>query len=264
MYSVFVENLKKFRAEYEMSQSEMAKYLGITRQAYNNYETGKRKPNYKVLVKIAGYFSISVESLVGNQPADLEPTETTSVFGHILQQLRENQDMTQTDLAKKLGLSKANVSKYESGIVEPNINTLLLLSNLFCVSIDFLLGNQRSAPALALSKTSSVFGHMLQQLRESMKFSQAALSKKLGVAQSTVGMWESGKREPDYDTLMQIANYFHVPVDYLLGNRLTADSENPNKSKDSSLTQKQIQAFLNEIQAAIDKLLKSLQKEDEV
>lgn len=60
-------------------------------------------------------------------------------FGKRLRQLRNEFNLTQTQLAEKISLSKANVSKYEADTVEPNLQTLRLLSNFFNVSIDYLL-----------------------------------------------------------------------------------------------------------------------------
>lgn len=60
-------------------------------------------------------------------------------FGSRLKDLRTSYKITQNQLAYKLGTSKSNISKYESGDVEPNINTLIMLSKYFHVSIDYLL-----------------------------------------------------------------------------------------------------------------------------
>lgn len=60
-------------------------------------------------------------------------------FGSRLRSLRVANDMTQSELAEKICLSKANVSKYETDQVEPNIETLTLLASLFDVSTDYLL-----------------------------------------------------------------------------------------------------------------------------
>lgn len=57
----------------------------------------------------------------------------------------------------------------------------------------------------------------LKQLRESTKTSQHQLAMVLGVSQSTVGMWESGKNLPSVTTLMELADYFGCTTDYLLG-----------------------------------------------
>lgn len=62
-----------------------------------------------------------------------------------------------------------------------------------------------------------MFQVRLKELREKAGLSQNALAKQLGFAQSTVGMWESGKNKPEYDTLTQIADFFNVSTDYLTG-----------------------------------------------
>lgn len=77
-----------------------------------------------------------------------------------------------------------------------------------------------------------MFQIRLKKLREDAGFTQAALSKKLGVSQGTIGNWESGTREPNLDTLQQIANYFHVSTDYLLGK---TDIPGPGYSDPSQL-----------------------------
>ena len=62
-------------------------------------------------------------------------------FGERVRNLRHGIGITQEQLAARLNLSKANVSKYESNAIEPNLDTLLALSKIFNVSIDYLLGN---------------------------------------------------------------------------------------------------------------------------
>ena len=57
----------------------------------------------------------------------------------------------------------------------------------------------------------------LKQLRAGKRISQFELSKALKISPSAVGMWEQGRREPDYEMLKRIADYFDVSADYLLG-----------------------------------------------
>ena len=61
------------------------------------------------------------------------------------------------------------------------------------------------------------FNEILKQLRNRDNLSQAELAQKLGVAKSTIGMYESGKREPDFETLESIADFFNVDMNFLLG-----------------------------------------------
>lgn len=74
-----------------------------------------------------------------------------------------------------------------------------------------------------------MFSLRLKELRENAGFSQRAFASKLGVSQSTVGMWESGQREPNFKTTEKIANYFNVSTDYLLG---ITDERNSSSDND--------------------------------
>ena len=65
------------------------------------------------------------------------------------------------------------------------------------------------------------FALKLKELREEKKLSQAQLAKELGVAVSSVGMWESTKRIPPAQRLQGIAEYFGVTVDELIGYEIT-------------------------------------------
>lgn len=72
------------------------------------------------------------------------------------------------------------------------------------------------------------FNDMLKYLRTREKMSQAELADKLGVSKSTVGMYELGKREPDFETLEAIADLFNVDMNFLLekaGSELSSKDE---------------------------------------
>ncbi len=56
--------------------------------------------------------------------------------------LRRKAGLTQAELAKKLHIKQYNISDYEIGRIEPNINTLINFAEVFNVSIDFLVGRK--------------------------------------------------------------------------------------------------------------------------
>lgn len=60
------------------------------------------------------------------------------------------------------------------------------------------------------------FKDELRSLRLQDGLSQAELAKHLKISRSTVSMYESGKREPDFETLEIIADFFNVNMDRLL------------------------------------------------
>ena len=61
------------------------------------------------------------------------------------------------------------------------------------------------------------FNDRLKELRQERKLTQEEFSKLTGISRSAIGMYESGKREPNFKTLELIADFFNVDMDYLLG-----------------------------------------------
>ena len=64
------------------------------------------------------------------------------IFSEKLQLIRKSQGMTQEDLAEKLDVSRQAVAKWESGQVYPDISNLIQISNLFNVTVDYLVRDQ--------------------------------------------------------------------------------------------------------------------------
>ena len=62
-----------------------------------------------------------------------------------IRDLREKGHMTQTALAKKLGITRSSVNAWEMGISVPSTQYLVELSYIFDVSTDYLLGLDRTA-----------------------------------------------------------------------------------------------------------------------
>ena len=57
----------------------------------------------------------------------------------------------------------------------------------------------------------------LRELRKKRKISQLKLATDLNMNQNTISRYENMEREADYKTLIKLANYFDVSIDYLLG-----------------------------------------------
>ena len=62
-----------------------------------------------------------------------------------------------------------------------------------------------------------LFKERLKELRTEKHLSQMQLAKLTGVSAGAIGFWETGKRIPSAETIITLANYFHVTTDYLLG-----------------------------------------------
>ncbi len=64
-------------------------------------------------------------------------------FKDILKSLRKEKNLTQEDLAKKINYSPVTISKWETGVKRPSIDSIKVLAKFFDVSADYLLDIDR-------------------------------------------------------------------------------------------------------------------------
>lgn len=62
---LFAQRVKELRKEKKKTQSEVAEYLGIKLRAYQYYESATYYPDVRGLIKLADYFAVSTDYLLG-------------------------------------------------------------------------------------------------------------------------------------------------------------------------------------------------------
>ena len=72
-----MNNLAFYRKKKGVSQQAVADYLGITRQAYWNYENAKREADYETLIKLAAFFETSIENLISEKEPPVQKETIT-------------------------------------------------------------------------------------------------------------------------------------------------------------------------------------------
>ena len=84
-------------------------------------------------------------------------------FGEVLRTLRKGRGMTQSELGAQIGLSKAVISKYETGLGYPSYDVLIRISQFFGVSTDYMLGvaGNKSMDISGLTETQADALHRL-------------------------------------------------------------------------------------------------------
>ena len=95
--------LKELREQRGISQTELANFLGVVRSTICQYEKGNRMPDSNILGKLADYFNVSVDYLLGR---DTVPEEKPQI--HIPEQYKDvlvsfeggADDLTQEDVDK--------------------------------------------------------------------------------------------------------------------------------------------------------------------
>ena len=59
------EVLRELREYHGYKQKDISTYLNITSQAYSNYETNKRTPDVEIMQKIARFYHVTIDTLIG-------------------------------------------------------------------------------------------------------------------------------------------------------------------------------------------------------
>ena len=72
---------------------------------------------------------------------------------------------------------------------------------------------------------SQLFSKRLVQLRKEKNLTQQQLSDLVGFSRNTYAQYETSRREPDFDTVQILANFFEVSIDYLVGNDFNTPKE---------------------------------------
>lgn len=83
-------------------------------------------------------------------------------------------------------------------------------------------------------------------LREKRGITQEQLANMVGISRAALSHYEKGRREPDYDTLSKIADFFKVSIDYLVGR-----TDNPQMVLDNGVGE-----FVDALELSNEEILK--------
>lgn len=90
------DRLKKLRKEKKLSQQELADKLGINRSTYARYETSTTEPDYETLRKLADFFGVTVDYILGRTNI---PNDQSSNTNNLKTWLRQsNTDLSEEEL----------------------------------------------------------------------------------------------------------------------------------------------------------------------
>lgn len=96
-----VKNLKKLRAEYGISQQQLADVIGVSQQSINKYENHNVESDIETLGAMADYFNVSIDYLVGHDNARSSDTDTAALL-RIFNLMSPKQKELYMDMGKTL------------------------------------------------------------------------------------------------------------------------------------------------------------------
>lgn len=112
-----------------------------------------------------------------------------------------------------------------------------------------------------------MLGDRIANLRKRRGLSQYEMADRLGFSRGKLANYEQGSRQPDYETLQKIADFFEVTTDYLLGrtdiqNKAKVDSENEQLDPELEIFFKEIKEDSKERQEQLKKIWQIIKNEN--
>lgn len=99
----------------------------------------------------------------------------------------------------------------------------------------------------------------LRKIRKLSGMTMKDLAERIGVSESAISQYENGKRQPGYETLIELSKIFNVSTDYLLGiedNELSVTDADLELIKTYKAAKQSDKEHINALIKAIDKFLK--------
>lgn len=137
--TTFSVRLKSLRKDRGLTQQEVAGQIGIKQNSYSDWEVGKNEPSLENIVKLVQIFNTTTDYLITGR-TDVIVLTRCELFGHRLRELRKQANLTQQEIADKIGVNRVTYTNWEKGNREPNFDYLVKLADMFQVTTDDLLG----------------------------------------------------------------------------------------------------------------------------
>ena len=89
-----MNRIRDLREDRDLRQSDLAQATGIDQRTISNYETGKSNPDSYALIKLADFFNVSIDYLVGRTQRDFYNSEDKKKFIEEIRQALEELEKT--------------------------------------------------------------------------------------------------------------------------------------------------------------------------
>ena len=137
----FKQRFSELIEDLDCKKSEIPKLLNIDYNVFIKITEFGIVPKPVILMRIADYFGISVEYLLGRtENSNFLKAETAETFLNRYQKLKAEKNLTDYAVAQKLHIATSYTTNWKNKNYIPSISNLIVLSEIFKVSIDYLLG----------------------------------------------------------------------------------------------------------------------------
>ena len=199
--------------ERNIKSGTLAAMTGVPKSTiYSIIRRNNRNVDFEVVQKISDALDVPVSYFfsdrVKDPPASFD-LPARAEFKDRLNNALNYRGMTPAELSRKTGIGEGAISQYRRGAYKASQDNLDKISKALDVPVAWLIGNNEAVLSLS-------FPNNLRNLRKAAGLTLKELGEVIGVAESTVSQYETGKRQPDFDTLLKISKLFNVSTDSLL------------------------------------------------
>lgn len=139
------KQLKFLRESAQKSQQEVCNALNIEQSTLANYENGKRIPKIDILIKLANYYNVTTDYLLGieksggNNYSNFQLFDESFDFKERVRSIMLEQGMSEDTFMQLTGFDKVEKDSYLYGNRKPSIEDLIKIAGALRVSTDYLL-----------------------------------------------------------------------------------------------------------------------------
>ena len=217
VYLDIAKKLVELRKSRNLSQDEIATQLGMAQSTYAGYEAASRKIPMDLLVRLADYFQVSTDFLLG-KAANERVIRSDNLFGKRAQAARLDLGLSHEELAEKLRsatFEPVRMTEKELNEVERGLHTLSMperrvesLARALEVSADYLMGDSNEKGEAPPSR--ETFGGKLKRLRQATRRTKYDVAHAIGATVLDVDFWERDATEMDADVLRRFCELHGV------------------------------------------------------
>ena len=134
--------------------------------------------------------------------------------------LREEQDLTQQELANIFKVSRSLISKWERNLITVPLKQLNNYANYFNISLDYITGlSDKKTKTNKINLDNNLVGKRIVEVREKNNLTLRKLADELNTTSSTISAYETGKVLIQSSFAITICSQYKVSLDWLCGRK---------------------------------------------
>ena len=149
----FGMRIRSLRRDAGHTQEAVAEITKVSTQTVRNWEAGRTEPSEENKVKLAEAYGVSRDSfldlheLPAGDPGLMLPYEPSTVSPSRLLDARMEAGLTQTEVARRTGINRNTIGRYENGRMMPSRYTLTTLASVYGRELEWFLDSRTQAAA---------------------------------------------------------------------------------------------------------------------